>query len=168
MIDNQLSWNVLLFSCNRIGQLCHWERFYLTCSRGTRPKWASFRSQTSYKPQASREKRQHPPPPPPQMYSLQENFNEIPRSTTHLHFLQNDFTILRGLQETSPPKSNLANAQKKSYKKRGEKVAGRRVSKRLMSRGKRQLKTQKLSKSCLPLWLWKKSIIPALMLSFNQ
>lgn len=121
----------------------------------------------SNKPQASREKRQ-PPPPPPQMYSLQENFNEIPRSTTHLHFLQNDFTILRGLQETSPPKSSLANAQKKSYKKRGEKVAGRRVSKRLMSRGKRQLKTQKLSKSCLPLWLWKKSIIPALMLSFNQ
>ena len=119
----------------------------------------------SNKPQASREKRQ---PPPPQMYSLQENFNEIPRSTTHLHFLQNDFTILRGLQETSPPKSNLANAQKKSYKKRGEKAAGRRVSKRLMSRGKRQLKTQKLSKSCLPLWLWKKSIIPALMLSFNQ
>lgn len=119
----------------------------------------------SNKPQASREKRQ---PRPPQMYSLQENFNEIPRSTTHLHFLQNDFTILRGLQETSPPKSNLANAQKKSYKKRGEKVAGRRVSKRLMSRGKRQLKTQKLSKSCLPLWLWKKSIIPALMLSFNQ
>ena len=123
----------------------------------------------SNKPQASREKRQHPPPtPPPQMYSLQENFNEIPRSTTHLHFLQNDFTILRGLQETSPPKSSLANAQKKSYKKRGEKVAGRRVSKRLMSRGKRQLKTQKLSKSCLPLWLWKKFIIPALMLSFNQ
>ena len=126
----------------------------------------------SNKPQASREKRQPPPLPPPlpppQMYSSQENFNEIPRSTTHLHFLQNDFTILRGLQETSPPKSSLANAQKKSYKKRGEKVAGRRVSKRLMSRGKRQLKTQKLSKSCLPLWLWKKSIIPALMLSFNQ
>ena len=121
----------------------------------------------SNKPQASREKRQ-PPPPQPQMYSLQENFNEIPRSTTHLHFLQNDFTILRGLQETSPPKSSLANAQKKSYKKRGEKVAGRRVSKRLMSRGKRRLKTQKLSKSCLPLWLWKKFIIPALMLSFNQ
>ena len=122
----------------------------------------------SNKPQTSREKRHPPPPPPPQMYSLQENFNEIPRSTTHLHFLQNDFTILRGLQETSPPKSSLANAQKKSYKKRGEKVAGRRVSKRLMSRGKRQLKTQKLSKSCLPLWLWKKFIIPALMLSFNQ
>ena len=118
----------------------------------------------SNKPQASREKRHTPP----QMYSLQENFNEIPRSTTHLHFLQNDFTILRGLQETSPPKSSLANAQKKSYKKRGEKVAGRRVSKRLMSRGKRRLKTQKLSKSCLPLWLWKKFIIPALMLTFNQ
>ena len=67
----------------------------------------------SNKPQASREKRQPPPPPPPQMYSLQENFNEIPRSTTHLHFLQNDFTILRGLQETSPPKLSLANAQKK-------------------------------------------------------
>ena len=165
MIDNQLSRNVLLFSCNRIGQLCHWERFYLTCSRGTRPKWASFCTQTSHKPV---EKNANHPPPPTQMYSLQENFTEIPRSTTHLHFLQNDFTILRGLQETSPPKSSLANAQKKSYKKRGEKVAGRRVSKRLMSRGKRRLKTQKLSKSCLPLWLWKKFIIPALMLSFNQ
>lgn len=84
------------------------------------------------------------------MYSLQENVNEIPRSTTHPHFLQNDFTILRGLQETSPPQSSLANAQKK-YKKQGEKEAGRRVSKRLMSRGKSHLKTQKLTKSCLPI-----------------
>lgn len=84
------------------------------------------------------------------MYSLQENVNEIPRFTTHPHFLQNDFTILRGLQETSPPQSSLANAQKK-YKKQGEKEAGRKVSKRLMSRGKSHLKTQKLTKSCLPI-----------------
>lgn len=122
----------------------------------------------SNKPQASREKRQPPPPLPPKTYSLQENFNAIRRSTTHPHFLQNCFHDPQGFAGNVTSEIKPSECPEKSYKKRGEKVAGRRVSKRLMSRGKSQLKTQKLSKSCLPLWLWKKFIIPALMLSFNQ